>query len=395
MPRRSPAQKGSYRGAPLPSQAPSSRRRLLQKLGMGSSKQGPSARRFRIIKRTPVSPQSTSRKVLSGPCWITLHDPIIARTQPDNRAGRLIGQPSSRQNLWAVLLLSYDATFTPCNPDHCSPRSASIEGGSLQGALRDASKESGLGGSAMQLVDGELDLTPSSTAVTPQLLGNMHQHNTSSKASSASSGSQALLLTDNRFVSQPAFEERLRCAPDKHLPRTHGQVAALSSQASALVVKHGLEPAGHSIRTSKLGKTAAHPKTLSALRPPCAHHRSLTSVSGGMPATDNASSQQTRVAAQTATAAPAVYDGRGQKARAPSSNAVKPQVCEPSSAPGRLSNGRMQISPQPKPQTVRKVKAQQESREGAAEQPAKRIKYDHLLGGTALLSLAGKQKKKT
>ena len=55
----------------------------------------------------------------------------------------------------------------------------------------------------------------------------------------------------------------------------------------------------------------------------------------------------------------------------------------------------MQISPQPKPQTVRKVKAQQESREGAAEQPAKRIKYDHLLGGSALLSLAGKQKKKT
>ena len=70
-------------------------------------------------------------------------------------------------------------------------------------------------------------------------------------------------------------------------------------------------------------------------------------------------------------------------------------VSKPASAPRQpLSKGKMQVSPQPKILTKSKAKAQQEGSKGAAEQPAKRVKYDHLLGGNALLSLAGRHKKR-
>ena len=271
----------------------------------------------------------------------------------------------------------------------------------MQGAKGTANKESNLVGSASQLVESELDLTLSSNSFMPRPVGTTHQHDTPSMASSASSGSLALHVTDNRFVSQPAFEERLRSAPDKQLPRTHGQLrasrgqaAALPSQATGQVAKQGLKEAGHPGLASKLGRITAQSKALPELLPPRAHHRSLTSLSGGVAATDSTSFQQTRVSMQRA--ATAAHLERGQNAQVLSSSTVKIQAREPSSASGRaLSTGRMQVSPQPKLQTTSKVKAQQESKEGAAEQPAKRIKYDHLLGGSALLSLAGKQKKRT
>ncbi|CAL5222995.1 g5439 [Coccomyxa viridis] len=222
VPRRPPAQKGFFRGAAPPGQAPGSRHRLLRKLGMGNSTQSPPARRFRIIRRTP-------------------------------------------------------------------------------GSISIVNKESTSVGSALQLVESELDLKPSSNPFMPHPLGKADQHDASSKTSSASSGSQALQMTDNRFVFQPAFEERLRSAPERQLPKSSGQLRAKSGQG----------------------------------------------------------------------------------------------VTKPSQASGQAARHDVkQISPQPKPQAVSKMKAQQDGSRGAAEQPAKRIKYDHLLGGSALLSLAGKQKKK-
>ena len=263
----------------------------------------------------------------------------------------------------------------------------------VQGATSTANHESGSGGPALQLVESELDLKPSSN---PLVKGD--QREASSKASSANSGSQALQMTDNRFVFQPAFEERLRAAPERHAPKPRqlradsGQGAAKPSQASSQVAKHGVKQVGHLQGLSKLGKTTAHTSSIPALQPVLAQHRSLSPLSAGAKATNCTTSQQSKIPLQPA----AAHLVRSQQARPPSSSPVRMHRRKPSSAPGQaLSTGRMQISPQPKPHATRKVSAQQEGSRSAAEPPAKRIKYDHLLGGNALLSLAGKHKKKS
>lgn len=66
-------------------------------------------------------------------------------------------------------------------------------------------------------------------------------------------------------------------------------------------------------------------------------------------------------------------------------------------APGSLSRGVKQVSPQPrqlKQSTASASKSQGQCAGGAAGQPAKRVKYDHLLGGNALLSIASRRGKK-
>ena len=272
----------------------------------------------------------------------------------------------------------------------------------MQGAASTANKESGSGSSALQLEESELDLTPYGKPVMPHPAGRLDHHDATSKASSASSGSQALHMTDNRFVSQPAFEERWRSAPERHLPKSpgplradSGQGAAKPGQASQQVAKHVVKQVGHLQGASKLGKTSAHTSSACTLSPLQEQHRSLPSMSAGAragaPATDNSSSRQKKISLQPA----AAHLVRSQQARLPSSSLVRNHGRESSSMLGQaLSTGRKQISPQPKPHAKSKIKAQQDSSRGAAEPPAKRIKYDHLLGGNALLSLAGKHEKK-
>lgn len=268
----------------------------------------------------------------------------------------------------------------------------------MQGSISIVNKESTSVGSALQLVESELDLKPSSNPFMPHPLGKADQHDASSKTSSASSGSQALQMTDNRFVFQPAFEERLRSAPERQLPKSSGQLRAKSgqgvtkpSQASGQAARHDVKQVGHPQGPSKLGKTTAHASSVPASQPAQAQCRSLSSVSAGATAMHGTPSRQSKMPLQPA----AAHLARSQQARLPSSSAVRIHRHEPANVPGQaLSTGRMQISPQPKPQAVSKMKAQQDGSRGAAEQPAKRIKYDHLLGGSALLSLAGKQKKK-
>ena len=262
-----------------------------------------------------------------------------------------------------------------------------------------ASREGRSAGSALQLVESELELATSSTPCMPQSLGSTYHRETPSKASSASSGSQALQMTDNRFVSQPAFEERLGSAPDRCLHKTHGQLRAISEQAPAkpaqatgYVSKQGMKQAGHLEPSTKLGKTTAHAVEVSALLPRRADYRSPSSKSQGAMATDSTSSQQSTISVRPAPARPV----KSQQAQVPSSSTAHSQGHEPSCASRMaLSAGRMQISPQPKLLAKGKLKAQPPGQNSAAEQPAKRIKYDHLLGGSALLSLAGKQSKKS
>lgn len=260
-----------------------------------------------------------------------------------------------------------------------------------------ASREDGSAGSALQLVESALDLAPSSKPVVPQPLGSTHQHERPSKASLASSGSQALQMTDNRFVYQPAFEERVRPAPDRRLPKPPGQLRASSEQAPAKptqaighVPKQGIKQAGHLEHSSRLGNPTAHANEVSAFLPRHVAHGPLSSVSQGAAATDSTTSQHSNISLQPAPAHPL----KRQRAQVPSRSTVHTQGHEPPRAARQaLSAGKMQISPQPK-LTMSKAKAQQPGHNSAAEHPAKRIKYDHLLGGSALLSLAGKQNKK-
>ena len=264
-----------------------------------------------------------------------------------------------------------------------------------------------MGASALQLTECELDLTPSCSHFLPHAL-----HDTSSKASSASSGSQALRMTDNRFISQPAFGESLQAAPDSSRLKRRGQLldsseqpalkpdqasgggvpkhgAWRSDQASPQTAMQGAAQARRKSPLSKLGRLAAS-KAISAYSavPLGGHGKLHSSQSPSNSATQRSASQHTSALMQHASAQPL---------RPPISSSMHRPKHEQANAPGHtlsLSRGKAQVSPQPKQSVLGKSKVQSKCSEGSAEQPSKRVKYDHLLSGNALLSIAGRNRKK-
>ena len=276
----------------------------------------------------------------------------------------------------------------------------------MQGSTSNVTKESGMGASALQLTECELDLTPSSSHFIPHAL-----HDMASKASLANSGSLALRMTDNRFITQPAFEESLRATPNSSKLKRHGQLldsseqlalrpdqasgrgvpkhgAWRSDQASPQTAKQGAVQARRKSPFSKLGRLAAS-NTISAYSavPLGGHGKLHSSQSVSNSAAKSSVSQHVIASMQSAPAQPL---------RPPSSTSMHTQKHEQSNALGdalSLSRGKAQVSPQPK-QSVLKNKLQPIRSEGSAEQPPKRVKYDHLLSGNALLSIAGRNRKK-
>ena len=188
--------------------------------------------------------------------------------------------------------------------------------------------------SGLRLTECEIDLTPSAIPFFHRTLGGAQRAAAAADAGAASSSSQALVMTDNRFSSQPAFEARLRAAPKKDKA----------------------PPAGtEQSRTPLLG----------------------TPLLGSEP--QRAASQQQQ-AGQSTSRVPQVH----------ATKLVGSQASNGGATGLSLSTAKKQVSPQPKPRSLPRTKAHDAPCKGARDEPAKRVKYDHLLGGNALLSLAGR-----
>ena len=193
--------------------------------------------------------------------------------------------------------------------------------------------------SGLRLTECEIDLTPSIIPFFHRTLGGAQRAAAAADAGAASLSSQALVMTDNRFSSQPAFEARLRAAPkkDKAPPA-------------------GLEQS----RTPLLGTPLLG-----------------TPLLGSEP--QRAASQQQQ-AGQSTSRVPKVH----------ATSLVGSQASNGGATGLSLSTAKKQVSPQPKHLSLPRTKAHDAPCRGARDEPAKRVKYDHLLGGNALLSLAGR-----
>ena len=193
--------------------------------------------------------------------------------------------------------------------------------------------------SGLRLTECEIDLTPSTTPSFHRTLGGAQRTAAAKEAGAASSSSQALVMTDNRFSSQPAFEARLHAAP---------------KQDKA-------PPAGRAQSRIPLLGTPLLGTPLLASEP------------------QRAASQQQQ-AGQSTSRVPQVHATR----------LVGSQASNGGATGLSLSTAKKQVSPQPKPRSLPRTKAHDAPCKGARDEPAKRVKYDHLLGGNALLSLAGR-----
>ena len=191
----------------------------------------------------------------------------------------------------------------------------------------------------LRLTECEIDLTPSMTPSFYRASGGAQRAAAAADAGAASSSSQALVMTDNRLSSQPAFETRLRAAPEKEKAPPAG-----SEQS----------------RTPLLGTPLLG-----------------TPLLGSEPR--RAASQQQQ-AGQSTSRAPQVH----------ATKLVGSQASNGGTTGLALSTAKKQVSPQPKPRSLPRTKAHDAPCKGARDEPAKRVKYDHLLGGNALLSLAGR-----
>ena len=181
----------------------------------------------------------------------------------------------------------------------------------------------------LRLTECEIDLTPSRIPFFHRTLGVAQRAAAAGDACAASLSSQALKMTDNRFSSQPAFEARLRAAPRKDKA------------------------------------------------PPAGTEQSRTPLLGSEP--QRAASQQQQ-AGQSTSHVPQVH----------ATKVVGSQASNGGAAGLPLSTAKKQVSPQPKQLSLPRTKAYDAPCKGARDEPAKRVKYDHLLGGNALLSLAGR-----
>ena len=193
--------------------------------------------------------------------------------------------------------------------------------------------------SGLRLTECEINLTPSIIPFFHRTLGGAQRAAAAADAGAARLSSQALVMTDNRFSSQPAFEARLRAAPKKD---------------------------------------KAPPAGLEQSRTPLSGTPLLgTPLLGSEP--QRAASQQQQ-AGQSTSRVPQVH----------ATKLVGGQTSNGGATGLSLSTAKKQVRPQPKHLSLPKTKAHDTPCRGARDEPAKRVKYDHLLGGNALLSLAGR-----
>ena len=283
------------------------------------------------------------------------------------------------------------------------------------------SRSSGSAAPALQLTECELDLTPSSSHFISHALGNTYPRTerATRAPSHAQNASQALQLTDNRFTSQPAFEERLRCPVRKQAHSSATQLQASSGKQCSRssdhltsgATKQGTPQADKQLpshRPTRPGGASTAGETAAVFRQgrQCFDRAASVGISGervqhaGQPLLhlkaqalrpSHAHVPHTEAMRKSSASIPActghsLSKGRVQMSPQPKQSAVRT---------GRvLGRGRAQVSPQPKQSSAGARAKQDKQGKSAAEQPAKRVKYDHLLNGSALLSLAGRQKRK-
>ena len=273
----------------------------------------------------------------------------------------------------------------------------------------------------MQLTECELDLTPSCSHFIPRALCDTHPCTESATRapSHAQSASQALQMTDNRFISQPAFEERLRCPISKQahsstpqLQASSGKQCSGSSEQLTLgATKQGPPQADKALlshRPTRPGGASTAGEAAALLRQGKQRTDRPASVGISGKSVQHAGQPPTQFTAQAL---------RASQAHEPHSQAMrKSSPSIPAGTGQSLSKGRAQMSPQPKQSSVRaghslgrgralaSPQAKQSSAsaggmldrqgESAAEPPAKLVKYNNLLNGSALLSVAGRQKRR-